>query len=193
MESSSKWSVLKSGHCRDLGFVFIFSFKKSNGNSQGLIRLSNNLYRRRCSKTKQIMRPYYVMLGANEQELATPTLSLCHDIFTDWSILSTPFLLWKKGSSGPVTLWRQLVSGNWLWHSHWSLIQRTFDLKINRSMKRPWQKYPGLADYFIFLLFFLLIRPFFLQNSLSFSNWYCSYMLCLCEKLNCNSRHNRDE
>jgi len=49
------------GHCRDLGFVFLFfSFKKSNGNSQGLIRLSKNLYRRRCTKTKQIMRPYYV-------------------------------------------------------------------------------------------------------------------------------------
>ena len=37
------------GHCRDLGFVF-FSFKKSNRNSQGLIRLSNNLNRRRCTK-----------------------------------------------------------------------------------------------------------------------------------------------
>ena len=41
---------------------FFFSFKKGNGNSQGLIRLSNNLYRRRCTKTKQIMRPYYVSL-----------------------------------------------------------------------------------------------------------------------------------
>ena len=121
-----------------LDLFFIFSFKKSNGNSQGLIRLSNNLYRRRCSKTKQIMRPYYVSLGAHEQELATPILSLCHDIFTDWSIFSTLFLLWKKASSGPVTLWRQLVSCDWLWHSHWSLIQRRFNLKINRSMKRPW-------------------------------------------------------
>ena len=35
--------------------VFFSSFKKGNGNSQGLIRLSNNLYRRRCTKTKQIM------------------------------------------------------------------------------------------------------------------------------------------
>ena len=35
--------------------VFFFSFKKGNGNSQDLIRLSNNLYRRRCTKTKQIM------------------------------------------------------------------------------------------------------------------------------------------
>ena len=49
------WFVLENqDHCRDLGFVF-FSFKKSNGNSQGLIRLSTNLYRRRCTKTKQIM------------------------------------------------------------------------------------------------------------------------------------------
>ena len=32
-----------------------FPFKKGNGNSQGLIRLSNNLYRRQCTKTKQIM------------------------------------------------------------------------------------------------------------------------------------------
>ena len=35
--------------------VFFFSFKKGNGNSQGLIRLSNNLYRKRFTKTKQIM------------------------------------------------------------------------------------------------------------------------------------------
>ena len=35
--------------------LFFFSFKKSNGNSQGLIRLSNNLHRRRCTKTKKIM------------------------------------------------------------------------------------------------------------------------------------------
>ena len=28
-----------------------FSFKKGNGSSQGLIRLSNNLYRKRCTKT----------------------------------------------------------------------------------------------------------------------------------------------
>ena len=35
--------------------VFFFSFKKGNGNSHGFIRLSNNLYRRRCTKIKQIM------------------------------------------------------------------------------------------------------------------------------------------
>ena len=35
--------------------VSFFSFKKGNGNSQGLIRLSNNLYHRRCTKTTQIM------------------------------------------------------------------------------------------------------------------------------------------
>ena len=83
--------------------------------------------------------------GADEQELATPILSLCHGIFTDWSIFSTPFLLWKKGSSGPVTQWRQLVSCDWLWHSQGSLIQSRFDLKINRSMKTPWQKYSEVA------------------------------------------------
>ena len=33
------------------------------------------------------------MSGADEQELATPILSLCHGIFTDWSIFSVPFLL----------------------------------------------------------------------------------------------------
>ena len=62
------------------------------------------------------------MPGADEQELATPILSLCHGIFTDWSIFSTPFLWWKKGSSGLVTQWRQLVFCDWLWHSHGSLI-----------------------------------------------------------------------
>ena len=85
------------------------------------------------------------MPGADEQELATPILSLCHGIFTDWSIFSTPFLLWKKGSSAPVTHWRQLVSCDWLWHFHGSLIQSRFDLKVNRSMKTPWQKYSRVA------------------------------------------------
>ena len=50
------------GTAEILDLFFIFSFKKSNGNAQGLIRLSNNLYRRRCKKTKQIMRHYYVSL-----------------------------------------------------------------------------------------------------------------------------------
>ena len=52
----------RSSRCCGLSFtqvknvkLFFFSFKKGNGNSQGLIRLSNNLYRRRCTKTKQIM------------------------------------------------------------------------------------------------------------------------------------------
>ena len=83
--------------------------------------------------------------GADELEPATPIPSLCHGIFIDWSIFSTPFLLWKKASSGPVTQWRQLVSCDWLWHSHGSLIQSRFDLKINRSMKTPWQKYSEVA------------------------------------------------
>ena len=78
--------------------------------------------------------------GADEQELATPILSLGHGIFTDWSIFSTTFLLWKKGISSPVTQWRQLSSCDWLCHSHGSIIQSRFDLKINRSMKMLWQE-----------------------------------------------------
>lgn len=31
--------------------------------------------------------------------------------------------------------WRQLLSCDWSWHSHWGLIPRKFDLKINRSTK----------------------------------------------------------
>ena len=46
----------------------------------------------------------------------------CHGIFADWSIFSIPFLLKKKRSSGPRTQWRHLVSCDWLWHSHGSLI-----------------------------------------------------------------------
>ena len=65
------------------------------------------------------VRGHFVTPEADEQELATPILSLCHGIFTDWSIFSTPFLL----------------SCDWLWHSRGSLIQSRFDLKINRSMK----------------------------------------------------------
>ena len=49
----------------------------------------------------------YTDAGPDEQEPATPILSLSHGIFTDWSIFITPFLLWTKGSSGPVTKWRQ--------------------------------------------------------------------------------------
>ena len=55
------------------------------------------------------------------------------------------FFLWKRGSSGPVTQWRQLVSCDWLWHSHGSLIQSRLDLKINQSMKTPWQECSGVA------------------------------------------------
>ena len=62
-----------------------------------------------------------------------------------WSIFSTPFLLWQKGSSGPVTQGRQSVSCDWSWHSHGSLIPGKFDLKINRSIKTPWQEYSGIA------------------------------------------------
>ena len=44
------------------------------------------------------------------------------------SIFGIPFLLGKKGSSGPVTHWRQLVSCNGFWHcqlreSHFREIQ----------------------------------------------------------------------
>ena len=46
------WFVLHPSKKRQGVF---FSFKKGNGNSQGLIRLSNNLYRKRFTKTKQIM------------------------------------------------------------------------------------------------------------------------------------------
>ena len=102
-----------------------------------------------------------VWAGAAEQELATQILSLCQGIFTDWSIFSTPFLLWNKDSSGPVTQWRWLVSCDWLWHSHGSLIQSRFDLKTNRSMKTSWQEYSWVecsysqapANYYVVLLF----------------------------------------
>jgi len=53
--------------------------------------------------------------------------------------------VWKKGSSGPVTQWRQLVSCHWSWHSHGSLVRGKFDLKINRSTRPPWQEYSGVA------------------------------------------------
>ena len=62
-------------------------------------------------------------------------LSLCHGIFTHWSIFSIPLLLWKKGSAGPLTQWRQLVSCNLSWYSH-----GRFDLKIERSVKTPLQE-----------------------------------------------------
>ena len=71
--------------------------------------------------------------------------SLSHGVFTDWYIFSIPFLLWKKGSSGLGTQWQQLVSCDWSWDSHGSLIPGKFDLKINRSIKNPWQEYKLLA------------------------------------------------
>ena len=66
-------------------------------------------------------------------------------LFTDWSIFSITFLLWKKDSSGPVTQWRQLLSCYWSWRSHGSLIPGKFDLKINRSMKTSWQECSEVA------------------------------------------------
>jgi len=63
-------------------------------------------------------------------------LSLCHGIFTDWSIFITPFLLWKKGSSGPVTQWRQLVPRDCSRHSHWSSFQRNSIYKYIVLCKR---------------------------------------------------------
>ena len=44
----------------------------------------------------------FEILRADEQELTTSILR--HGIFTDWSIFSTPFFLWNKGSSG---LWKR--------------------------------------------------------------------------------------
>ena len=41
--------------------------------------------------------------GADHLEHATAILSLCHGIFTDWSILSIHFLFYNKGNSAPVT------------------------------------------------------------------------------------------
>ena len=52
MEFPVLWFVLHPSKKRQGVF---FSFKKGNGSSQGLICLSNNLYRRRCTKTKQIL------------------------------------------------------------------------------------------------------------------------------------------
>ena len=69
--------------------------------------------------------------GAHEKDHATRILSLCQGIFTDWSIFSVPFLLWKKGGSSPVTQWRQLAPCDWSWHSHGSLTLGKFDLKIS--------------------------------------------------------------
>ena len=74
--------------------------------------------------------------------------SLCPGLFTDWSIFSLTFLLWKKGSSAPVTQWRQLVSFDWSWHSQESLVPGNFELNINPSMKTPWQKCSRVACFY---------------------------------------------
>ena len=44
-----------------------------------------------------------------------------------------------------LTQWRQLVSCDWSWPSHGSLIQGKFYLTINRSMITPWQEYTGVS------------------------------------------------
>ena len=43
---------------------------------------------------------------------------------------------------------RQFRSSDWSWHSHGSLIPGKFDLKINRSMKTPWQEHSGVACFY---------------------------------------------
>ena len=67
-----------------------------------------------------------------------------HGIFTDPSIFRMPFLFRRKHSSG----WRnsiKLVSFNWSWHSHGSHSHGKVDLKINQSMKTPWQECEEIA------------------------------------------------
>jgi len=50
------------------------------------------------------------------------------------------------GRSAPTkTVVQWLVSCGWSWHSHGSLIPGKFDLKVNQSMKTPWQEYSGVA------------------------------------------------
>ena len=44
----------------------------------------------------------------SDKERTTPTLNLCHGIFTDRSIFRLPFPWKNKGSFGSVTLWRQV-------------------------------------------------------------------------------------
>ena len=44
-----------------------------------------------------------------------------------------------------MTQWRQLVSCDWSWYSHGSLTPGKYDLKINRSMKTPWQECSAVA------------------------------------------------
>ena len=80
---------------------------------------------------------YKVLTGADEKEHGSPILTLCHGIFTDRSVFSIPFLLWKKGCSGTVT---QDVKSVWSWRSQGSLIHGKFDLKIYQSMKTSWQE-----------------------------------------------------
>ena len=56
---------------------------------------------------------HYIYSLPSQEERATPILSLCHNIFTDKFIFGLPLLQNNKGSSGSVTLWRQ-VSFLWL-------------------------------------------------------------------------------
>ena len=66
-----------------LDLFFIFSFKKSTGYSQGLIRLSNNLYHRWCTKTKQIIIMSKLSLGS----------ILSKEASFMWAMLMIPYLL----------------------------------------------------------------------------------------------------
>ena len=77
--------------------------------------------------------------------IKTPILSFCHVVFADWSILVYLFFCERKAVPVQLTQWRQLVSFNWSWHSHGSLTPGNLDLKINRSVKTPWQEYKGFA------------------------------------------------
>ena len=82
---------------------------------------------------------------ANEYEHATPILSLCHLICTDWYILiSIFFLLWKKSGYGPVKQGRQLATCDWACHSHGNLIPGKFDLRTNSETGIKWSCMPLL-------------------------------------------------
>ena len=120
---TSLWEVRKGGN----KIVYIKRTRQYTADTSYWSR--TKVLRMTMAKKKQ------TLTGADEYEHATLILSLCQGTFTDWSIFSIPFLLWKKGSSGLATQWHQLISCDWSWHSLGSLIPGKFDLKINRSMK----------------------------------------------------------
>ena len=81
------------------------------------------------------------------QELMSWSMQLLYYAYVTASLVTDlllAYIFFCERKLVPVQ-WRQLITCNWSWQSHGSLILEKLDLKMNRSTKTPCQEYSGVA------------------------------------------------